>query len=1161
MKSLSDLKRTTIVALISGCIGAISTDVGAVTQNYYGTTGVLSGSVWSTNPAGPYTSAFSTAGGGGVMNFDNAGTQAAGANSIVAAGISATQNFSLTGAPTGTLSNQGNLVIPVNVASGATLDFGSLAFTTSGTAGYNFTGPGTLALLGGAYGGGFTINSGTLIVRGVNAMGSNATNTLTINGGIIAGNANRDLSSKFGAGITVGGDFTLGASAGLASATATLTFNNNVNLGGIARTITIGNNAQHTFNTGTGVISNGGLIIDAVGGATGRILLLGQNSYAGGTTVKTGATLSANGISSTGVGPITSGPIGIGSLTLDGGTFIPSSGASNTIANPITLNNVSTNAINVSTTSGIGTTLSGDISGLGGFTKGTSGVLVLSGANNYSGPTTINAGTIGFAKKQSLYAGNSSNWTDSNLIVNSGGTAVLAVGGAGEFSLSEFLTLASVGSGTGGFKDGSNIGLDTTSGDQTISAVFTNNNGGSNKLGLVKSGVNTLFLTAANTHSGPTTVVGGTLNLSNLLALQNSVLVTSNLAGTVVFDQAAGGSTFTLGGLSGNGNLALQDSIGNPIALIIGNNSAAATTSTYSAILSGAAGASLRKVGAGIQVLSGVNTYDGGTTINAGTLAMNNASAIGTGPLTINSGAKLDNTTGANITLSTNNAQTWNGDFTFTGTRALSLGTGAVTMSNNITIDLPGTNATNNALTIAGPIAGPGLTLTKSGQGRMFLSGQSTFSGGVNIIGGVVHVSDQSSNLGSGTGPLGTGTLSISGGQLIGSSTNGGPTATIENAIVLTGGPDVNFITTNATLFLTGAISGTGGFSKTGNGPVILTSANTFGGDTTVTGSTLNLNHPLALQNSTLASGGVVFDQSVAGNAFTLGGLSGVGNVLLENNSGAAIQLTVGNNDGNTEHTGALTGLGGLVKTGAGTTKLAGANLYVGTTTVEEGTLLLNGTHSGGSDYTVNALATLGGIGSTAASVVVNANATIAPGASVGTFTVANADIDGKLKIEFGDNAIDKLAVNGTLDLTNTIVDFSALGNMANGEYIFATYGTLVGSGFANVLNLPGTLALNHDTTNKRFSLIGQFQATLPGDYNLNGVVDGADYVVWRNGGSPDSTQAGYSLWRAHFGELSGSGSGLGGGGAVPEPATCALLVLAAASVVCGPAGRRHSRS
>lgn len=71
------------------------------------------------------------------------------------------------------------------------------------------------------------------------------------------------------------------------------------------------------------------------------------------------------------------------------------------------------------------------------------------------------------------------------------------------------------------------------------------------------------------------------------------------------------------------------------------------------------------------------------------------------------------------------------------------------------------------------------------------------------------------------------------------------------------------------------------------------------------------------------------------------------------------------------------------------------------------------------------------------------------------------------------------------------------------------------------------------------------------GDYNGNGVVDMADYVLWRNGGPLQNEGAStgvvdaadYDFWRAHFGATSGSGRGLVGS-SVPEPAAIALLIV-----------------
>jgi hypothetical protein len=84
--------------------------------------------------------------------------------------------------------------------------------------------------------------------------------------------------------------------------------------------------------------------------------------------------------------------------------------------------------------------------------------------------------------------------------------------------------------------------------------------------------------------------------------------------------------------------------------------------------------------------------------------------------------------------------------------------------------------------------------------------------------------------------------------------------------------------------------------------------------------------------------------------------------------------------------------------------------------------------------------------------------------------------------------------------------------------------------------------------------------AGLMGDYNNNGFVDAADYVVWRNGDSPDDTQAGYNLWRANFGKPGGAGSVIGPT-AVPEASCFTLGMLALCfGVACGRRARSTSR-
>ncbi len=92
--------------------------------------------------------------------------------------------------------------------------------------------------------------------------------------------------------------------------------------------------------------------------------------------------------------------------------------------------------------------------------------------------------------------------------------------------------------------------------------------------------------------------------------------------------------------------------------------------------------------------------------------------------------------------------------------------------------------------------------------------------------------------------------------------------------------------------------------------------------------------------------------------------------------------------------------------------------------------------------------------------------------------------------------------------------------------------------------------------------------ASLPGDYNQNGVVDAADYTLWRNhlgqnftllNENPAAATPGvvdaedYAFWKSHYGESADSGSGGNATATVPEPMTLLLLIFAA----MGPCLRR----
>ncbi len=295
----------------------------------------------------------------------------------------------------------------------------------------------------------------------------------------------------------------------------------------------------------------------------------------------------------------------------------------------------------------------------------------------------------------------------------------------------------------------------------------------------------------------------------------------SGTAATYGFTSAAPSATAVL---DIGGTVTGAASSGSTVLTLAGTNTG---NNTVSGVISnGAAGGTLGlvKSAAGTWVLSGNNTYSGGTTVTAGTLDINSSgtsstnSAIGTGTLTIgNSAPTIDNTSGLAVTLATNNAISLTTvGFSFGGTNNLNLGTGAVTMTqSSTTVNLGGTNsiltmggiltntasAGNNSLTVNGSgntlvlggfnisnggtaknegFAGSGniivngaladntssgsSNVTYSGTGTLTLNGASTYSGTTGISSGVVFANNATSSLGKGVVTIsGTGVLAGNG--------------------------------------------------------------------------------------------------------------------------------------------------------------------------------------------------------------------------------------------------------------------------------------------------------------------------------------------------------------------------------------------------------------
>jgi len=172
--------------------------------------------------------------------------------------------------------------------------------------------------------------------------------------------------------------------------------------------------------------------------------------------------------------------------------------------------------------------------------------------------------------------------------------------------------------------------------------------------------------------------------------------------------------------------------------------------------ISGAAG--LTKNGAGALTLATANDYSGVTTLNAGTLNINHAEALGTGAFTMMLTPTIDNTSGSAISNANNNAINWQTisttSFTYTGSADLHLGTGPV----NIYYANRGVTVLAGNLTIGGPIRQEGAAhilygITKYGAGTLTLSGANTYRGTTVVKAGTLVVT--------GAGTLGFGGVEV----------------------------------------------------------------------------------------------------------------------------------------------------------------------------------------------------------------------------------------------------------------------------------------------------------------------------------------------------------------------------------------------------------------
>ncbi len=565
-----------------------------------------------------------------------------------------------------------------------------------------------------------------------------------------------------------------------------------------------------TTNASGGIFAYNSDITDTNGGAdalglvklgTGTLTLGGSNTYTGGTTVIAGTLLQeASAAFATNTAYVVNGG------TLDLNDFDLTASSLSGAGGSVDLGTASLTVDQSSTT-----TYSGAILGTGGSViKQGVGTLTLAGSNTYTGGTTVNGGLIAFASGAKLGTG---------AITLDGGGLQWASGNTLDISN----RLNPLGAAGGTFD---------TNGNNVTLATAISGTGGS----LTKNGEGTLTLSGANTYTGGTTLSAGTLAIGNSDALGSSGIISWE-GGTLQFS-----ASNTIDYSSRFSTAASQaytfDTNGQDVTL------ATALTSS---------GGTLDKSGVGTLTLSGANTYDGGTTLAAGTLRQ-----------------------GSNAAFASNTAYTVNGgtldlnDFALTAS-SLSGSGGSVDLgSASLTVDQAGDG------TYAGMTLGTG-GLTKAGTGSLTLSNTNTYSGGTTISEGTLVLghatntlrNDGAVTISAGTLALGTnsdtvGAVSMSSGSITGSGNLTGSSYSFTDS----GSVSVGLV-------------GNGALIKTGAGTLTLSGTNTYNGRTTVNGGTLAVSGIGFISPSSFLNS----------NSFTVGELDGDNGTLVIDAGGSIIDI------------------------------------------------------------------------------------------------------------------------------------------------------------------------------------------------------------------------------------------------------------------------------
>lgn len=421
-----------------------------------------------------------------------------------------------------------------------------------------------------------------------------------------------------------------------------------------------------------------------------------------------------------------------------------------------------------------------------------------------------------------------------------------------------------------------------TTGLSTNDANFGNITGTG---GFIKEGLGNLFLSGTtNTYTGGTTINNGTLatNIDNLGAVPGAAT-----PGYIIFN---GGILDINADVTINSNKGISlGALGGQIA-VSANPSPTQQLVTYGGIMAGVG--MLTKGRSGKLVLSGANTYSGGTNVARGTLNIQNAAALGnpsaglgttvvsggtlqlqggitfnSQPLTLN-GTGFNGTTGALNNTSGNN--TWPSTVTLGSASTIQSDANTLTLSNSNSI-----TGTNQDLTlqgvgngiISGTITTGSGSLTHAGTGTWTLGAANTYTGttvinnsGTLRLSATNAISSSSAvNISSASGILDLNNFSDAIGSLTGTGT---VRSSVAGNPVLTTGND------NTSTIFSGVIQNGSATSvsltKVGTGTMTISGANTYTGLTTVTNGTLALgatntlstNSPMALNGGVLSTGG-----------------------------------------------------------------------------------------------------------------------------------------------------------------------------------------------------------------------------------------------------------------------------------------------------------------